>query len=661
MSKDEKYRIYEKLFEAFEEDKEKGEKTLIETLRYHYKIPKNEKVSEFLTKNISYSEVFVKIVNYLTPFSQMLNEIYSFLDKHRSSIFGKADQFAFNFEDLDKQIPFGLDSFPKTYINIMNKRLVETFSFNPEATGRLLDDIPNYWADHISALQNLGSHISASNLINILQDAPGYDEAERFVNNNRRIFEEVVEMSKTIISYCKEFLISDRLPIESEHYRHRGFISDSEDLINYFYYIHEEDRVLWRTIISNYNSKKIDNFAVLKIENELRTELRRFDLTKLHKLVEVWEKYPLRVQRRDKRKLEYSKEPRIPNIDDLSRYIDGFKIAFEMVFPKKIEDILVLEGIINKVILPFWHQRSRLYEVWAIVMIMQQFPEETTLQLFLKKRTDNSDAYEWMIPNQKASHPVGIFDMNRKQLQIWFERQTKTLSGNAIITPDIRIMTSQKNDIFILELKDRYKYPIEDAKGVLKKYFSGSHAKSVCIANYSPFINDDFKDDLMILYEGSIKLYIVNEFKPGKINTEVISSIKKLINEFYYTYDLIFDTSGSVEGIDINNQIEFIINRNGIPNQIFSFSDSLIRIEDNINKLDLKSSGGGTNLQKTLEEYMKQKEFNILEVLIVTDEDGIEQFTQFSSYYNFPKIKLFYGDMEKMENLLISIKYIRIT
>lgn len=111
--------IYSKLFQALEEGKKKGEISILKHLRKKYKIPWYRKVSRFLADRIPEEEVFTEIVNYLAPFSQILRDIYLFLDRHRSTIQGKTDQFAFRFEEIANRVPFGLDSFPKTYVDVL--------------------------------------------------------------------------------------------------------------------------------------------------------------------------------------------------------------------------------------------------------------------------------------------------------------------------------------------------------------------------------------------------------------------------------------------------------------------------------------------------------------------------------------------------------------
>ena len=612
--------IYNKLFQALEEGKKKEETSIVEHIRKKYRIPKHAKASRFLADHVPEAEVFAEVVNYLAPFAQILREIYLFLDRHRSTILGKADQFAFHFEELENRVPFGLDSFPKTYLDVISTGLFEISSFDPAATGRLLVDGPDYWRE-TGALENLNYHLLVSSLIYLVQNAPGFREGEEFIHKHEETIQQVVHKARMTVKACQSFLIYNR---ESDD--DLDFIFYGSKILH-FYYRSSDDVALWKKTLSDYNAKRINNSVVSKRENELNNGFRRFNITRLHELISAWDEYPERIHSRYRGQYP----PELPDETDFNRYLNAFEHAFDLVLPRKEDPTEYLARLIEDVILPFWRHRWRLYEVWALVLTMSQIAASADTIPLLKPRPDEPGAFEWPIPHGDASHPVGQITGNGVKLEVWFQRKTPSLAGTSHIEPDIRIMTPspENKDVFILELKDRHNGPIGHVRKVAQNYSSGSSAKRICIANYSSFRSKKLQGKLTTWTVGETTVYLSDQFKPGKVYPEVLKAMQESIQEALptgRTYDLIVDVSGSVANVDVRGQVFALINQKGEPRHVFSFSDTLRPLHGPFKELAFEI-GGGTELMEALKEYFEQFFLEHLsEIIILTDEDGAAQF-----------------------------------
>lgn len=638
--------IYRKLFQSLEEGKKKEERTLLQYLREKYNIPRFTKVSQFLVKHVPAEEIFTEIVNYLAPFGKILAEIYNFLNQHRTTVIGRADQFAFRFGEMKGRVPFGLDSFPKTLVDVLQTGTVELLSFNPEATGRLLIDTPDCWGD-TGALQNIGHHALVYLLDSLIRNAPGHLKSEEFISQNNDIIELVVSKVRQVIRACQQSLIYHR---ES---------NDALDCIGYgsdelhFYYRTSEDCDFWTQTVTAYNSEKIDSFAVFERDRDMQESFRRFNLTMLHELDAAWEQYQSHLQKG----VKGEHDPHQPQRVDFERYLDAFEAAFRLLFPKQIHPIQVLNQIIDSVIMPYWKHRWRLYEIWALVFTMKQSPNMTKAVPLLVPRLGESGAYDWLIPHGDAKHPVGEILGPRSKLEVWFQRKTPHLAGKGHIEPDIRLMkpSPSDEDVFILELKDRHNGPISHVREVAQKYSSGSSAKWICIANYSSFRSNDIRGKLTTWEFGNKTVFLADQFKPDNVYFEVIQALQQSIRDalsYQSRYDLIADVSGSVGGFDVRAQLLNLVSEKGKPHHFYSFSDRLAPVDGTVMDFNI-SIGGGTDLRSALSEYLSHEFDNqVTDVVIVTDQDGIEQFRSANlPESGEPKIILMvYGNKGVLEN-----------
>ncbi|MFM6128452.1 MAG: hypothetical protein ACKPBV_06850, partial [Sphaerospermopsis kisseleviana] len=602
-----------------EEGKKKEERTLLLHLRETYRIPRFAKVSDWLAKRIPVEEVFVEIVNHLGPFARMLAEIFGFLDGQRSTILGKAEQFAFRFDRLADRVPFGLVSFPKTFIDVLKTGRTDIFSFNQDATGRLLVDTPDYRGD-TGALQNLAHHAFLHTVKSLLLCAPGHIESERFLERHAETIERTVASVRQVLEACNQVLI---------HNKERN---DDLDCIGYggdelhFYYRTTADRDFWTQTVADYNNKKIDRFVVFDRDRDLGNTFRRFNLTQLHELSLASESYAVRL--RDGIQGDY--DPGIPEAERWEVYSSAFEDAFRLLIPKQQQPVEMIQKIVDSVILPYWRHRWRLYELWAVVFTMGQRPPGTEAVPRLAARSDDTDAFEWPIPHGDAKHPVGEIIGPRSRLEVWFQRKTPHLGGKGHIEPDIRITkpSAGNEDVFILQLKDRHNGPLSHVHEVIDKYSSGSSAQWVCVAYYSSFRCDDIGGKLTTWKSGDKTILLADQFKPGSVYAPVVEALQRSIREALGSdgrYDLLVDTPGSVQGIAVRDQVQCLVRDMGEPRRIYTFSDKLSRAEGAVADCALPL-GGGTDLRGALEEYLTREfDHQVPQVVVITDSDGVGQ------------------------------------
>jgi hypothetical protein len=415
MSKD-REKVFAKIISSMEEGKKKGEVTLAAHLRQKYNAPRSGSLARFLARSVKPEDVFVEIVNFAAPFAATLRDIYAFLDRHRSTVIGKADQFSFRFEDINDRVPFDLDSFPKNYVEKLSTRSVAALQFNPYARGRLLVDGPDCWMEAY-ALQNAGRHIVAGLLTSLLRDAMRYRAAEELVEQHRTEVEAVVQKAGGVIAACQRSLVP-QVSANDE----LDFVSYGSDKVHW-YYVSEEELNNWNRLVADYRAKRIDYSRMSDEQNRFDRAPLRFNLTWIVQLLAAWDDYHKHAPGSAKDE-DY---PYPPKSDDLRRYMGAFGNAYDLLFPSVERLVELLERIVESVILPYWRHRWRLYEVWALVYVLGSAPSRYSTAPLLQSRTDGSGAFDWVIPHGDARSPVGTIAGRNASLLVWFQRKPASL------------------------------------------------------------------------------------------------------------------------------------------------------------------------------------------------------------------------------------------
>lgn len=239
---------------------------------------------------------------------------------------------------------------------------------------------------------------------------------------------------------------------------------------------------------------------------------------------------------------------------------------------------------IEILLLPYWKDRWFLYEVWVLILPLIEGASLGSRIELLGIETianQNVEGTSWNLPTQKARNPVASLSGPRDgaKLLVWFQRETRSLSANRNIEPDVRITkaTPTYDDLLILECKDRVKFRRSSMAKVAQLYLDGSLASRVWMINYEdvPTTNHDSVE--LDVIDNRIRGIAYN-FKPG--STEAVRrSIRALLDSELspprpLTY-LIIDISGSMRGKRLPPLTTFGPNDVNPAAKVLLWSDSL--------------------------------------------------------------------------------------
>lgn len=568
--------LYRKLFKALQQGTRKQETSLVGHLCATFGIPsQRDLAAAFVAAGIDPTDVFREVVTQIQPFSIMLQEIYEFLARHRSTTSGKADQFTLKFAGLRQKVIFNLDSFPKTYIDALVTGDIEQLSFNPLA----LDPIhgPNRFA-----LETISDPDMFGALSGVLHDA-AHEETDRYVRQNHSMLETAYEQARALITACQTHLRQD-----GQRFYLPATLADRvpPDLLR-----HLSNGVnLWGP------------YQFVRAWDEWRSGQLERPLFSRYGVPEAF----------------------------LKESLECFRLRFDALFPTSNAKGIYWDRVVDDVILPFWRNRWRLYEIWALVFTLNQTPVGVIARPFLVPRKDDPGMFDWPIPYGAAKAPVAEFDLGGGDaLQVWFQNLTLSLAGAGHIEPDIRIKAHKAphEDRFILELKDRLDFTTASAKSVAEKYAVGSSAMRICVADYSAMKLNQGQGRLTTYRYAQAEVLLASEFHPGCPYPEVAEAIAKTLDEEVAKpgYDLLVDVSGSARDHDIPTQVRKLEAREGRPRRVFGLTTTLTLFTGSPDQLrDLEC--GGTDVPNALEEYFQGTHGRpASRVILLTDEDGAAQ------------------------------------
>lgn len=595
-----------------EVDHAKGEKSLLQKMKSHFSIRNHKDIAVTFAQRVPPEEAMSWILSETAPFVSMLNEIYSFLVDSKATILGNADQFSFRFDELNERITFPLDSFPKSLIRTLTDVKYEGYRFIRDSRGHLLVDTPNYWRDNVPTL----SHLSYSPVLQ--QD------------------------------------VFDNLPIEYQLAIHKR--------VRILLYVLDHLYVRY-DIPSNTEDWALSNFRILYISqvsllNELLERARRPGADggrvtepaarELWKFFQEWQDYgEIVIGDNLSSLLDHAEKKLGPESIDLNELTDvafppqglernqtySFIKAFDLCFRKTRRTVQTLIDVIDKVFLPFYRHRWRLFEVWAILWVRQTVMPSCRPHPYLIHRDDDISGWEWVIPGGDAKLPVAQWHEGESVVEIWYQQKTALSSANvrrfkqAHIEPDIRVKTGtfgKSCDIAILELKDRYK-----ARGVTEKkiarMYATTNAKLVCVANYSEYSAKALHQKVARENVGPTQILLVDEFRPGTVPREVAEQFARTINGSFAVIDLVADVSASITLYSLQRSLDFIGTLGITISRQFSF-DTRLKEQANLEITKWSPIGGGTDLVSSLKEYLDiAQQRQRAKLLVVTDNDGLGQ------------------------------------
>jgi hypothetical protein len=266
--------------------------------------------------------------------------------------------------------------------------------------------------------------------------------------------------------------------------------------------------------------------------------------------------------------------------------------------------------VVDKVFLPFYRHRWRLFEIWAILWTRNIIPKSQRPQPNLSPRVDDPNCFEWVIPGGDARSPVATWEHDGKILELWYQQKTPLLPEQAAtfgqdhIEPDVRVRGGDAGhaiDLAILELKDRFKAHGSEEKKIARMYATIG-ARLVCVANYSEFGSQAIHGQVYREMVGDTEIMLLDEFMPGRVYVEVEESFARAIRIQAVEFDLLGDTSGSVDSGALRHAVQVIADLGISPSRVFAFNTDLMELPEGA-KVDWPS-GGATDLAATLGNYL---------------------------------------------------------
>jgi hypothetical protein len=630
--------FYTKLFSAMEAGHRKGERTLLEKLTERFDLQSEPDVRSALARSIPPEDVMVWLLSEAQPFVKMLEEIYHFLADGKATILGNADQFSFRFDKFNERVSFPLDSFPKTCIRSLSDVELLTTRFNPGARGYLMIDTPNYWREDAPALR-------------VLSYCPVLRS-----NNFGRLPREYQQAIHSRVRTVLKVLDANYLPFDVPEEMDEGFLRQ-------FKRIYFADQSILDEVLRLLEEARQQPTSFGIFSNELSAFVREgqemgaiVSGDYLRECLEFANESLGTLPDTEPEQLDFPSE----GLDRNLTY--AFIQAFNLCFQPSTSIVQDYIDVIDKVFLPFYRHRWRLFEIWAILWARNAIPQSWRPQPHLSPRADNPNCFEWVIPGGDARSPVATWEHGSKTLELWYQQKTPlspehaTTFGQDNIEPDVRVRggdTGHTIDLAILELKDRFQARGSGEKKIARMYATtGAHL--VCVANYSEFGSPALRGQVYREMAGDTEIMLVDEFMPGKVPLEAVESFARAISGLAVEIDLLGDISSSVDSAALRQAFQTIADLDISPARVFAFDTDLKELPRSA-KTDWPS-GGGTDLTAALGKYLSlDSRAPSGKVIILTDSDGVEQFNRAKEMRKFAGLNMLCLNLnEKLDTVILT-------
>jgi hypothetical protein len=598
--------FYEKLLRALEFGERKAETELLAALFPSGPPDSFAAALAWLAENKEPAEVMAWLVSALGSFADMLSEIYTWLADARATVGGNVDEVRFDFQKLNEQVPFSLESFPKTYVRALGDVTQLIARFEPGARGFLRVDTPDYWREAVPALENLTrSMVLQPNVFALLP-----------VPNQHAVAFRVRRLVATLEA---EYLRRTRPPSLERHWQFSEvmFFASAADWARA---LELAERPGATSGTANYDSS-----------NELHEYMRQgyesgriAHGTELLRLLEEIERLALGVHDPPRDRLVFTE-----NLQADDTY--AFLCAYETCFVPHEHTVEGYIEVVDQVLLPFWRHRWRLFEVWSILWLSNVLPESVRPAPCLVPREGDERAFDWVLAGGEARSPVAASKLNGRELSLWFQLKTPLDAEDATrfkqehIEPDVRLREmpakpgAQERDLAILELKDRYLAGGSSERDVARMYAT-TGAPVVCVANYSPFRAKTLHGQLYREQAGSTSIFLVDEFRPGSTPEQVERAIREAIG--IPTIDVLMDVSSSMDAGLVPLTLDLLPSHTRTEARWFRWAGSFEMVADEA--AAVTGFAGGTNLEQAIEAH--QDLADPRRGLIITDADGLAQF-----------------------------------
>lgn len=119
LQRSDKEKLIDSLLESLHYGKEKEDTAIIRHLSVVFKIPKKEKLRDYLVEAVDFSELFSEVLKLVEPFAQMMNEVYGFLSDQRKT--ARSLEHVIVGENIQEKISFDLETFPQMYRPVIQR------------------------------------------------------------------------------------------------------------------------------------------------------------------------------------------------------------------------------------------------------------------------------------------------------------------------------------------------------------------------------------------------------------------------------------------------------------------------------------------------------------------------------------------------------------
>jgi hypothetical protein len=620
--------FYEKLFSAMEAEHPKGERTLLGKMSDHFGLGSEKDVRSALVRSVQPEKVMVWLLAEAAPFVKMLDEIYHLLADVKATIFGRADQFSFLFEKINKRVSFPLDSFPKTYVRALTDVEVLTTRFTPGARGHLMIDTPNYWRDDVPALSNL----SRSPVLNENSFGPLPREYQQAIRSRVRTALKVLEANYVAFDVPDNF--------------DEGYLRQYKRL--YF-----ADQALFESVLRLAEENRGSKIGSYYFSNEVSEFVReRQDEGTVVSADSLMKCLLFADERLGDRSPTEAEQLDFPDEGLDSNLTYAFIKAYDLCFRAAPRTIRDYAEFIDKVFLPFYRDRWLLFEIWAILWVRNIVPASRRPSPLLTPRDDDLHSSEWVIPGGDARAPVAAWTGDSKTVELWYQQKTPLTPEQAAkfgqnnIEPDVRVrsgIVDDTSDLAILELKDRFNASGSKEKKIARMYAT-TDARLVCVANYSEFRPRYLRGQVYKeMADGGTEILIVGDFRPGQIPTEVSEAFERAFAKggrgLPTQFDLIGDISISMPVEARSRTIQALATAGLTPARVFAFDTDLKELPSKATADWPK--GGATDLPAALRKYLQTEgRAPSGKALILTDDDGVKQFRHVLEMKEFDMLDL---------------------
>jgi hypothetical protein len=170
--------------------------------------------------------------------------------------------------------------------------------------------------------------------------------------------------------------------------------------------------------------------------------------------------------------------------------------------------------------------------------------------------------------------------------------------------------------------------------------YATSGAALVCVANYSPFGSIEFHNLVFTARVDGMRIFMVDEFRPDNVPTEVAEAIADLFPE-RKGVDVLVDVSKSMGAAVVSGVLDELALQGIELGRWFVWAGDCEEISGRA-QLPETFSGGETDMRNALSCHASNGDAR---AIVVTDSDGGKQFTNLVQVGEFEKERYYCFDV----------------